>query len=481
MDTRSRAFLDIPRHDRSYEPVAQRVRHFREFMIPLSESEVRLQAARCMECGVPYCHTGCPIHNIIPDWNDLVSTGDWRRALQILHSTNNFPEFTGRLCPAPCEAACTLNLQDNPVTIKTIECAIIDRGWEEGWVYPEIPMHRTERLVAVVGSGPAGLTVAQQLARAGHSVVVYERQDGIGGLLRYGIPDFKIEKRHIDRRLAQMQAEGVEFLVKKDVGVAIPARDLMEKYDAVVLACGTEQPRDIPIPGRQLGGIHFAMDYLVQQNKQLRNEDRQRESSLSARGKHVVVIGGGDTGADCIGTANRQGAKSIVQLDHNRCPPDREDKGRTWPHWPFRLYTSSSHEEGCHRQWAVEPKRFSGTEGRVKALHCMRVRLMQSPDGHRVLQELPGTEFCIPAELVLLCMGYAHPRHQGLVSALQLELDGRGNVKASTDDYRTNAAKVFACGDMRRGQSLVVWAIREGRQCARAVDQALMGVSVLPA
>jgi glutamate synthase (NADPH) small chain len=480
MDTGVRAFLEIPRQDRTYEPISQRVGHFHEFFIPLSEDKVRRQAARCMACGVPYCHTGCPVNNIIPDWNDLVSAGDWRQALQVLHSTNNFPEFTGRLCPAPCETACTLNLQDNPVTIKTIECAIIDRGWDERWVYPEIPAHRTGKRVAVVGSGPAGLAAAQQLCRAGHHVVVYERRDRIGGLLRYGIPDFKIEKRHIDRRIAQMQAEGVEFLAKVDVGVSLPAPELIESHDAVVLACGTEQPRDLTIPGRQLDGIHFAMEYLIQQNRQLSGMYRQGERPLSARDKRVIVIGGGDTGADCIGTANRQGARSIVQLDHNRRPPDREDKGLTWPHWPLKLYTSSSHEEGCSRQWAVEPKRFLGARGQVTALHCVRVNLTKRSDGSRVVNELPGTEFSIPAELVLLSMGYAHPQHQGLVSALQLELDRRGNVKTSPQDYKASVPKVFACGDMRRGQSLVVWAIREGRECARAVDEALMGASALP-
>jgi glutamate synthase (NADPH/NADH) small chain len=480
MDSRPRAFLEIARQDRLREPISQRVRHFHEFVIPLGEDKVRSQAARCIACGVPYCHTGCPVNNIIPDWNDLVSAGDWRQALHVLHSTNNFPEFTGRLCPAPCEAACTLNLQDNPVTIKTIECAIIDRGWEEGWVYPEIPAHRTGKRVAVVGSGPAGLAAAQQLCRAGHNVVVYEREDRIGGLLRYGIPDFKIEKQHIDRRIAQMQAEGVEFLTKVHVGQSLVAHDFIEGHDAIVLACGTEQPRDLNIPGRHLGGIHFAMEYLVQQNKQLSGMPRQVERPLSARGKNVIVIGGGDTGADCIGTANRQGARSIVQFDHNRRPPDREDKRLTWPHWPLKLYTSSSHEEGCHRQWAVEPKCFLGENGQVTALHCVRVNLTKLSDGRRVVHELPGTEFSIPADLVLLSMGYAHPVHQGLVSALQLELDRRGNVQASIPHYRANVLKVFVCGDMRRGQSLVVWAIREGRECARAVDEALMGASELP-
>jgi glutamate synthase (NADPH/NADH) small chain len=480
MQARPRTFLEIPRQDRTYQPISERVRHFREFVIPLSEDRTRSQAARCMECSVPYCHTGCPVNNIIPDWNDLVSAGDWRQALHVLHSTNNFPEFTGRLCPAPCEAACTLNLQDNPVTIKTIECAIVDRGWEEGWVHPEIPVHRTGKRVAVVGSGPAGLAVAQQLCRAGHNVVVYEKQDHIGGLLRYGIPDFKIEKQHIDRRIAQMMAEGIEFLTRENIGVTRPAPDFIEEHDAVVLACGTEQPRDVDMPGRQLGGIHFAMEYLIQQNKQLSPMQQHGKRLLSARDKHVVVIGGGDTGADCIGTANRQGARSIVQLDHNRRPPDREDKGLTWPDWPLKFYTSSSHEEGCDRQWAAEPKYFSGENGHVKALHCVRVNLQKLADGRRIVNELLGTEFTIPADLVLLCMGYAHPLHQGFISALQLTLDRRGNVLASTDDYRTNVPKVFACGDMRRGQSLVVWAIREGRQCARAVDEALMGASELP-
>lgn len=480
MDNRPRAFLEIPRQDRPYEPIGQRLRHFHEFIIPLSEDKVRSQAARCIDCGVPYCHTGCPVNNIIPDWNDLVSTGDWRQALHVLHSTNNFPEFTGRLCPAPCEASCTLSLQDKPVTIKTIECAIIDRGWEQGWVYPEIPAHRTGKRVAVVGSGPAGLAAAQQLCRAGHNVVVYERQDRIGGLLRYGIPDFKLEKRHIDRRIAQMQAEGVEFLTKMHVGVSLPAHDLIDGYDAVVLACGTEQPRDLSIPGRELDGIHFAMEYLVQQNKQLSGMQKQGERPLSARGKNVIVIGGGDTGSDCIGTANRQGARSIVQLDHNRRPPNREDKGLTWPDWPVKLYTSSSHEEGCNRRWAVEPIGFSGVNGHVAALHCVGVNLIKLGDGRRATNVLTGTEFSIPTELVLLSMGYAHPSHQGLISALKLQLDPRGNVKASAEDHRTNVPRVFACGDMRRGQSLVVWSIREGRQCARAVDQALMGWTELP-
>jgi len=471
-------FLEITRHEHGYTPVDERVKHFRDFVVPLPEAGVREQAARCMDCGIPYCHRGCPVHNIIPDWNDLVYRGNWREALEVLHSTNNFPEFTGRICPAPCEASCTLNFNDQPVTIKDIECAIIDKGWAEGWVTPQIATHRTGKRVAVVGSGPAGLACAQQLARAGHRVVVFEKNDRIGGLLRYGIPDFKLETLLIDRRLAQMQAEGVEFRPNSHVGVDIPARQLLAEFDAVALAGGAEAPRDLTVPGRELGGIYFAMDFLTQQNRRVAG-GKIAAAEILATDKDVVVIGGGDTGSDCVGTSIRQGARSVTQLEILPKPPEKENKLLTWPDWPLKLRTSSSHEEGCDRDWAVTTKQFIGREDRVTAIEVTRVEWQQA-NGRQIMAEVPGGALELKADLVLLAMGFVHPVQEGMLRELGVALDGRGNIAASTDDYQTSVNKIFAAGDMRRGQSLVVWAIREGRQCARAVDEWLMGHSELP-
>ena len=465
-------FLEIDRRDRRYAPAGDRVRHYREFVIPLSEEANRDQAARCMSCGIPYCHTGCPVNNQIPDWNDLVYRGDWEDASRNLHSTNNFPEFTGRVCPAPCEAACTLNLEDSPVTIKSIECAIVDRAWQNGWVLPEPPAHTTGKKVAVVGSGPAGLACAQQLARAGHDTHVFEKFDKAGGLLRYGIPDFKMEKKHIDRRIAQMQAEGVTFHYGAHVGETLPIEELTDGYDAVVLAGGAEQPRDLPIPGRDLDGVHFAMDFLPQQNRRVGDEPLGNVQPILAGGKHVVVIGGGDTGSDCIGTSVRQGALSVTQLEIMPRPPDKEDKLMVWPNWPLKLRTSSSHEEGAERAFAVMTQEFTGENGRVRRLRCVKTDADFKP--------VAGSEFDLRSDLVLLAMGFVHPTHAGMLKTLGLALDPRGNVAADTLAYQTSVPKVFAAGDMRRGQSLVVWAIREGRQAAQAVDMFLTGASTLP-
>jgi glutamate synthase (NADPH/NADH) small chain len=472
-------FMEISRQDRRYKLVADRLQHYQEFVVPLTEEEVSRQGARCMDCGIPYCHQGCPVNNIIPDWNDLVYQGLWREAVDVLHSTNNFPEFTGRICPAPCEAACTLNLTDEPVTIKTIECAIIDKAWEVGWVKPQIPQHRTGKKVAVVGSGPAGLACAQQLARVGHSVVVFEKADRIGGLLRYGIPDFKMEKHLIDRRIAQMQAEGVVFRPNSHIGRDVPVQKLLDNYDAVVLAGGAEKPRDLNVPGRELRGVHFAMEFLPQQNRRVAGDTLPEETSIWATDKHVVVIGGGDTGSDCIGTSARHGAKSITQLEILPRPPEKERKEVTWPNWPNKLRTSSSHEEGCERLWSVATKSIEGEDGRVTHIRCVKLDWKQE-GGRWVMTEIPGSEFTLQADLVLLAMGFVHPVHEGMLQNLGVALDERGNVKANTADYRSSLDKVFAAGDMRRGQSLVVWAIREGRQCARAVDEYLMGHSDLP-
>jgi len=472
-------FLEIARYDHGYAPVAERVKHFRDFVVPLPESEVREQAARCMDCGIPYCHRGCPVHNIIPDWNDLVYRGNWREALEVLHSTNNFPEFTGRICPAPCEASCTLNFNDQPVSIKDIECAIIDKGWTEGWVTPQIAARRTGKRVAVVGSGPAGLACAQQLARAGHRIVVFEKNDRIGGLLRYGIPDFKLETVLIDRRLAQMQAEGVEFRPNSHVGLDLPARQLLAEFDAVVLAGGSEQPRDLNVPGRELYGIHYAMNFLTQQNRRVAGQKISPDEEILVTDQRVVVIGGGDTGSDCVGTSIRQGACSVTQLEIMPKPPLHENKLLTWPNWPLKLRTSTSHEEGCERDWAITTKAFIGAEGRLTALQIARLE-WRTVNGRQTMVEIPGSEFEIPAERVLLAMGFVHPVHEGLVQELGIALDERGNIRAGTSDYQTSLNKVFSAGDMRRGQSLVVWAIREGRQCARAVDEFLMGSSELP-
>jgi glutamate synthase (NADPH) small chain len=465
-------FLEIDRRDRRYVPASDRIRNYREFMIPLPEEATRDQAARCMSCGIPYCHSGCPVNNQIPDWNDLVYRNDWEEAARNLHSTNNFPEFTGRICPAPCEASCTLNLIDSPVTIKTIECAIIDRAFANGWVDPQPPERRTGKRVAIVGSGPAGLACAQQLARAGHEVHVFEKNLKPGGLLRYGIPDFKMEKHLIDRRCAQMEAEGVNFHGGVNVGADLDPAQLVEEFDAVVLAGGAEKPRDLPIPGRDLAGIHFAMDFLPQQNRRVSKEPFHTNLPILAGGKRVIVIGGGDTGSDCIGTSVRQGAVSILQLEIMTMPPEHEDKLLTWPDWPMKLRTSSSHEEGAKRDFGVLTKEFRGENGAVKQLICTRVDAK--------MKEIPDSSFAIDADLVLLAMGFVSPLHEGLLERLGVQLDARGNVAADTENYKSSVAKVFACGDMRRGQSLVVWAIREGRQTARAVDMSLMGASLLP-
>ncbi len=465
-------FLEFERNDRDYAPVEERIRHWREFVLPLPEPETRRQAARCMNCGIPYCHTGCPVNNQIPDWNDLVYTGAWQEASRNLHSTNNFPEFTGRVCPAPCEASCTLNIDDNPVTIKTIECAIVDRAFEEGWVKPEPPTTKTGKSVAIVGSGPAGLACAQQLARAGHHVHVYEKQKKPGGLLRYGIPDFKMEKYHVDRRIAQMEAEGVSFHCGVHVGVDRPAAEIVARHDAVVLTGGAEKARDLPIPGRHFKGVHFAMEFLPQQNRRIGNESQDGVEPILAGGKHVVVIGGGDTGSDCIGTSIRQGALSVTNFEIMPKPPEKENKALTWPDWPLKLRTSSSHEEGAERDFAILTQEFIGENDHVKRLRCVRC------DGK--FQPIPGTEFELAADLVLLAMGFVHPVHEGMIKELGLALDHRGNVKADTNQYVSSVGKVFAAGDMRRGQSLVVWAIREGRQAAHAVDKFLMGSTTLP-
>jgi glutamate synthase (NADPH/NADH) small chain len=473
-------FLEFERHDRRYEPATERIKHWHEFVLPLPEKELRDQAARCMDCGVPYCHgthtltgapTGCPVNNQIPDWNDLVYRANWDEAARNLHSTNNFPEVTGRVCPAPCEASCTLNIDENPVTIKTIECEVADRAIALG-LKPEPALHKTGKKVAVVGSGPAGLACAQQLARAGHDVHVYERWAKAGGLLRYGIPDFKMEKIHIERRVDQMQGEGVTFHYGADVGVNVPVDALVAGHDAVVLAGGAEKPRDLPIPGRALQGIHFAMDFLPQQNRRVSGEPQTGAAPILATGKKVVVIGGGDTGSDCIGTSIRQRAVSVVNFEIMPAPPEHENKMLTWPDWPLKMRTSSSHQEGVERDFAVGTQKFSGANGQVTTLHCARL------DGK--FKPVPGTEFEIEADLVLLAMGFVHPLHDGMLKALDVALDTRGNVSADTTAYRTSLPKVFAAGDMRRGQSLVVWAIREGRQAAHAVDKFLMGSTALP-
>jgi glutamate synthase (NADPH/NADH) small chain len=471
-------FLEIDRQDRSYADPKERLKHYREFTIPHDEPALRDQASRCMNCGIPYCHNGCPVNNIIPDWNHLIYEGDWQNALEVLHSTNNFPEFTGRVCPAPCEASCTLNIVDQPVTIKSIECAIVDRGWKEGWIHPQVPTRRTGKSIAVVGSGPAGLACAQQLARVGHSVTVFEKSDRIGGLLRYGIPDFKMEKHLINRRAVQMEAEGVTFRTSTEVGMDVSVKSLRENFDAIVLAGGSEEARALDIPGAELPGVRLAMEFLTQQNKRNAGDDEVRAAprgSLTATGKDVVVIGGGDTGSDCVGTSNRQGAKSVTQLEIMPKPPEKEDKALTWPDWPMKLRTSSSHEEGANRDWAVLTKRVLEKDGQVAGLECVRVEWQD-----RQMKEVEGSEFTLPADLILLAMGFTGPKKQGVIDQSGIELDARGNAGANTQDYRTSDDMIYACGDMRRGQSLVVWAIREGRQCARSVDEALMGASELP-
>ncbi len=471
-------FMELQRIQEVALPVAERIRSFREFILPLGEDEASKQGARCMDCGIPFCQSGCPINNIIPDWNDLVFRHQWRAALDVLHVTNNFPEFTGRVCPAPCEAACTLNINDDAVGIKSIEHFIIDKGWDEGWVVPLPPAVKTGKRVAVIGSGPAGLACAQQLARAGHDVVLYEKADRIGGLLRYGIPDFKMEKHLIDRRMAQMSIEGVEFRPNVNVGVDVAAAELLAEYDAIVLSGGAEAPRDLPVPGRELSGVHFAMEFLPQQNKAVAGD--AVADQIVATGKHVVVIGGGDTGSDCVGTSNRQRPKSVTQFELLPQPPEEEDRALTWPYWPVKLRTSSSQEEGCQRDWAVATKRFEGTAGKVAKLVAARVEWQKGVDGQMRMAEVPGTEFEMRADLVLLAMGFVGPVGAGMLEQFGVRRDPRSNVEANTENYLTSAAKVFAAGDMRRGQSLIVWAIREGRQCARAVDEYLMGTSLLP-
>ena len=467
-------FLEYQRLAEAAQPVPARVKHYREFIVTLKDDEASKQGARCMDCGIPFCQSGCPVNNIIPDWNDLVFHGDWANALDVLHSTNNFPEFTGRVCPAPCEEACTLRINNDPVGIKSIEHAIIDKGWEQGWVVPLPPKGKTGKRIAVVGSGPAGLAAAQQLARVGHDVVVFEKSDRIGGLLRYGIPDFKMEKGLIDRRMEQMRAEGVEFRVNQFIGGDVPAKEVLDNFDAVILSGGAEQSRDLPVPGRDLEGVHFAMDFLPLQNKRVAGD--KDIPDLWATGKHVVVIGGGDTGSDCVGTSNRHAAKSVTQFELLPTPPDL-DINPVWPYWPVRLRTSSSHEEGCERDWSVATKRFEGENGKVGKLVACRV---EWKDGK--MQEVPGSEFEMKADLVLLAMGFVSPV-QKVLDAFGVEKDQRNNAKATTEGagcYQTSVDKVFAAGDMRRGQSLVVWAIREGRQCAQAVDEFLMGHSDLP-
>ena len=474
-DTR---FLELDRRERDYLDPTERLNNYREFVVQPDDATLQAQASRCMDCGIPYCHNGCPVNNMIPDWNHLVYENDWKNALDVLHSTNNFPEFTGRICPAPCEASCTLNIIDQPVTIKSIEAAIIDRGWDEGWVTPQVPEKKTGKSVAVIGSGPAGMACAQQLARVGHSVTLFEKSDRVGGLLRYGIPDFKMEKNLISRRCLQMEAEGVEFRTSKEVGVDVSFKSLRENFDAVVLSGGAEDARGLNIPGAEMPGVRMAMEFLTQQNKRNAGDVEERAAprgTLKATGKHVVVIGGGDTGSDCVGTSNRQGAASVTQLEIMPKPPEKEDKAMTWPDWPLKLRTSSSHEEGVDRDWAVLTKRVVGDGETITGLECARVEWV---DGK--MQEIEGSTFTIKADLILLAMGFVGPKKAGLLEQAGVELTDRGNVAADTDNYATSADDVFACGDMRRGQSLVVWAIREGRQCARAVDEALMGASELP-
>ncbi|TNF62247.1 MAG: glutamate synthase subunit beta [Burkholderiales bacterium] len=486
-------FMEYERVEEGYKPVTERLKHYKEFVVGLDDEQARIQGARCMDCGTPFCNSGCPVNNIIPDFNDLVYQGDWKNAITVLHSTNNFPEFTGRICPAPCEAACTLNINNDPVGIKSIEHAIIDRAWAEGWVLPQPPRHKTGKKVAVVGSGPAGLAAAQQLARAGHDVTVFEKNSRIGGLLRYGIPDFKMEKSHIDRRIQQMEAEGVVFRtgtligampqgskVTNDARTVIGAEELKAQFDAVLLCGGSEQSRDLPVPGRELDGVHFAMEFLPMQNKV--NAGDKLKGQIRADGKHVIVIGGGDTGSDCVGTSTRHGALSVTQFELMPQPPEEENKPLVWPYWPLKLRTSSSHEESAEkgllkREFAISTKEFVGKNGKVTGLRTVHVEFR---DGKFV--EVPGTEKEYPADLVLLAMGFVNPVAT-VLDVFGVEKDARGNARASTDftgGYATSVDKVFAAGDMRRGQSLVVWAIREGRQAARAVDEYLMGSTDLP-
>ena len=476
-------FKEIARKDRTYAPVETRVVNFKEFVIPLKDSELSDQGARCMDCGIPFCHKGCPVNNLIPDWNDLVYKNKWEEAVEVLHSTNNFPEVTGRICPAPCQESCTLNLDDAPVTIKSIECAIVDKGFENDWIKPEIALIKTGQRVAVVGSGPAGLAAAQQLSRAGHRVVVFEKEPKVGGLMRFGIPDFKLDKSLLDRREEQMVAEGVEFRTNTCVGTDVSTQELLDNFDAIALTGGSEKPRDLPIAGRDLNGVYFAMDYLKANTKFVQGIHGE-ENVVDVKGKHVVVIGGGDTGSDCIGTSTRNGAASVTQLEIMPRPPEKEDKQLVWPDWPDKFRTSTSQEEGAVRKFSVSTKSFvDDGNGNVKAIICVEVQWNKDENGQWKLSEVEGSEFELKADVVTLAMGFVHPVHEHMIESLGVELDGRGNVKGDTEGkqaYYTSIDKVFAAGDMRRGQSLVVWAIREGRQCAHAIDKYLMGSSVLP-
>ena len=465
-------FMEFEKKERNYVDISERIQSYKEFVLPLSEEETKTQAARCMDCGIPYCHSGCPVNNQIPDWNDLVYLEKWKEALENLHSTNNFPEFTGRICPAPCEASCTLNLYEEPVSIKTIECAIIDKGYENNWIKPIIAENKNGKNVAVIGSGPAGLACAQQLIRVGYEVTIYEKNPKPGGLLRYGIPDFKMEKILIDKRIEQMSLEGVNFQTNVHVGVDIPLRFIVDNFDAVVLTGGAEFPRDLEVPGRDLDGVHYAMDFLPQQNKRVSNEDLNNVKEITASNKDVIVIGGGDTGSDCIGTSIRQGANSVTQLEIMPIPPESENKKITWPNWPLKLRTSSSQEEGALRDFSVMTESIGGKEGKVTAINCIRVNDKMMP--------IPNSNFQLKADLILLAMGFLHPIHHGMIEDLKLDLDERGNVKADSKNYMTSKDKIFSAGDMRRGQSLVVWAIREGRQCASSVDFYLSGKRSLP-
>jgi len=473
-------FLEIKRETPKRRPVAERIHDWQEVYLPFEAEKLQKQGARCMDCGIPFCHQGCPLGNLIPDWNDLVYRNRWREALDRLHATNNFPEFTGRLCPAPCEGSCVLGINDDPVTIKQVEVGIIEHAFDEGWVAADPPAIRTGKTVAVVGSGPAGLAAAEQLNRAGHTVTVFEKSDRIGGLLRYGIPEFKMEKRFLERRLRLMEAAGIGFKTQVHVGVTLPVDTLRKDFDAVVLAGGAEWPRDLPIPGRELGGIHFAMEYLTLQNRRSEGDTVPDRDFISARDKNVVIIGGGDTGADCLGTAHRQAARSVTQFEILPRPPEERDpKSNPWPLWPNIFRVSSAHEEGGVREYSVNTTHFSGVNGRVTTLHAVRVEMV-TESGRASFRPVPGTEYQMEADLVLLAMGFLHPEQDGMIKDLRVKLDARGNVKANELDYSTSRPKVFAAGDMRRGQSLVVWAIREGRQCAHAVDKFLMGTSALP-
>ena len=476
-------FKEYARNDRSYKKIEERIVHFNEFVIPLSADEMKNQAARCMDCGIPFCHQGCPVNNLIPDWNDLVYKDNWQDALDTLHSTNNFPEITGKICPAPCQESCTLNIEDEPVTIKTIECAIVDKGFEEGWIKPEIAATKTGKRIAIVGSGPAGMAASQQLARAGHDVILFEKEERIGGLTRFGIPDFKLDKKIIDRRMEQMAAEGVEFKTNTHIGVDISAKSLVKDYDAVILTGGSEHPRDLPIEGRDLKGVYFAMDFLKANTKAVQGVHGE-ENVISAKDKHVVVIGGGDTGSDCIGTSVRHGATSITQIEILPAPPEKEDKSLTWPNWADKMRTSTSQEEGCERLFSVITKEFVGNDaGELIAIKCAKVEWKKDADNNWQMSEVAGSEFELKADIATLAMGFVHPVQEGMLEELAVDFDERGNVQGDTEGskaYYTSIDKVFSAGDMRRGQSLVVWAIREGRQCAHSVDAYLMGSTNLP-